>query len=148
VVSIIKDSASPGLRSNRGSEHEIISDSNRFHGRIPRLKEFVQQLHRNSALDVAAERCLDDDPVFQRHSDYGPLKSKRLLHCNDGCEQNSRDLKVERDQLDAAIMAIERLSTLGPKRRGRRPNWMKAAAEDAPKRPGRPPGSKNKAKEE
>ena len=54
---------------------------------------------------------------------------------------------------DEAILVVERLAIgSGVKRRGRPPAWMVAArtgthAIDAPRRRGRPPGSKNKPKE-
>lgn len=51
------------------------------------------------------------------------------------------DLRQERDQLEEAILSLERLvSGRGP-RRGRPPAWMSEV-----KRRGRPPGSKNKPK--
>lgn len=52
------------------------------------------------------------------------------------------ELKAERDQLEEAILSLERLArgrTRGP---GRPSGWMAEA--DEPKRRGRPPGSKNK----
>lgn len=61
-----------------------------------------------------------------------------------------KELQAERQQLDEAIFAIERLGAGAPKRRGRPPKWMDAlkggvAAQDAAKRRGRPPGSKKKS---
>ena len=52
------------------------------------------------------------------------------------------DLRQEREQIEEAILTLERLSRGHGKRRGRPPAWMSAL-----KRRGRPPGSKNKAKE-
>jgi hypothetical protein len=52
------------------------------------------------------------------------------------------ELRQERDQVDEAIIVLERMAVGRGKRRGRPPAWMTAA-----KRRGRPPGSKNKAKE-
>jgi hypothetical protein len=52
------------------------------------------------------------------------------------------ELREDRAQIEEAIMAIERLASGGRKRRGRPPAWMSATS--APKRTGRPPGSKNK----
>ena len=52
------------------------------------------------------------------------------------------DLRQEREQIEEAILTLERLSRGRGKRRGRPPAWMSAL-----KRRGRPPGSKNKAKE-
>ena len=51
------------------------------------------------------------------------------------------DLRQEREQIEEAIMTLERLAQ-GRGRRGRPPAWMTAV-----KRRGRPPGSKNKVKE-
>jgi hypothetical protein len=51
------------------------------------------------------------------------------------------DLRQERDQVDEAIMVLERMALGRGKRRGRPPAWMTAV-----KRRGRPPGSKNKPK--
>jgi hypothetical protein len=53
------------------------------------------------------------------------------------------DLRQERDQIDEAIVALERLAQGHGKRRGRPPAGI-SAPEDVPKRRGRPPGSKNK----
>ncbi len=65
------------------------------------------------------------------------------------------DLRSEREQIEEAILSLERLARGQGKRRGRPPAWLKAAqgepvsaAAAAPKRRGRPPGSKNKPKEE
>ena len=52
------------------------------------------------------------------------------------------DLRQEREQIEEAIMTLERLARGRGRRRGRPPAWMTAL-----KRRGRPPGSKNKAKE-
>lgn len=62
------------------------------------------------------------------------------------------ELRQEREQIEEAILSLERLARGQGKRRGRPPAWLKAAqgepASAAPKRRGRPPGSKNKPKEE
>jgi hypothetical protein len=50
------------------------------------------------------------------------------------------DLRQEREQLEEAILSLERLARGRGKRRGRPPAWMSEA-----KKRGRPPGSKNKA---
>jgi hypothetical protein len=50
------------------------------------------------------------------------------------------DLRQEREQLEEAILSLERLARGRGRRRGRPPAWMSEA-----KRRGRPPGSKNKA---
>jgi len=52
------------------------------------------------------------------------------------------DLRQEREQIEEAIMTLERLAAGRGRRRGRPPAWMSAV-----KRRGRPPGSKNKPKE-
>jgi hypothetical protein len=52
------------------------------------------------------------------------------------------ELKAEREQIEEAILSLERLARGRGPRRGRPPSWM---AEIAPKpKRGRPPGSKNK----
>ncbi len=53
------------------------------------------------------------------------------------------DLRQEREQIGEAIIALERLAQGHGKRRGRPPAWM-SAQKNAPKRRGRPLGSKNK----
>jgi len=52
------------------------------------------------------------------------------------------DLRNERQQIEEAIVTLERLAQGRGKRRGRPPAWMSAL-----KRRGRPPGSKNRVKE-
>jgi hypothetical protein len=52
------------------------------------------------------------------------------------------DLRQEREQIEEAIITLERLARGRGRRRGRPPAWMSAI-----KRRGRPPGSKNKTKE-
>ena len=51
------------------------------------------------------------------------------------------ELRQERDQLDEAILTLERLASGRGRRRGRPPAWMSKL-----KRRGRPPGSTNKSK--
>jgi hypothetical protein len=52
------------------------------------------------------------------------------------------ELREERQQIEEAIVSLERLARGRGRRRGRPPAWM---ADIAPaKRRGRPPGSKNK----
>lgn len=50
------------------------------------------------------------------------------------------DLRQEREQLEEAILSLERLAIGRGKRRGRPPSWMSET-----KKRGRPLGSKNKA---
>jgi hypothetical protein len=52
------------------------------------------------------------------------------------------DLRQEREQIEEAIVTLERLAQGRGRRRGRPPAWMSAI-----KRRGRPPGSKNRPKE-
>lgn len=52
------------------------------------------------------------------------------------------DLRQERQQIEEAILTLERLANGRGKRRGRPPAWMSEL-----KRRGRPPGSKNRPKE-
>ena len=51
------------------------------------------------------------------------------------------ELRQEREQIEEAIMSLERLARGRGKRRGRPPAWLSEV-----KRRGRPPGSKNKPK--
>jgi hypothetical protein len=51
------------------------------------------------------------------------------------------ELRAEREQVDEAIIVLERLARGQGKRRGRPPAWMTTV-----KRRGRPLGSKNKPK--
>ena len=53
------------------------------------------------------------------------------------------ELRQQRDQIDEAILSLERLASGRGRRRGRPPAWM---APLPAKRRGRPPGSKNKSK--
>jgi hypothetical protein len=57
------------------------------------------------------------------------------------------ELRAEREQLEEAIIILERLARGRGKRRGRPPLWMTSATAPV-KRRGRPPGSKNKPKDE
>ncbi|MGD0499544.1 MAG: hypothetical protein ABSC23_14030 [Bryobacteraceae bacterium] len=52
------------------------------------------------------------------------------------------ELRAERQQIEEAILSLERLARGRGRKRGRPPSWM---SEIEPKRRGRPPGSKNKA---
>jgi hypothetical protein len=53
------------------------------------------------------------------------------------------DLRQERDRIDEAIVALERLAQGHSKRPGRPPAWL-SGERKMPKRRGRPPGSRNK----
>jgi hypothetical protein len=50
------------------------------------------------------------------------------------------DLRQEREQIEEAIMSLERLARGRGRRRGRPPAWLAAI-----KKRGRPPGSKSKS---
>ena len=52
------------------------------------------------------------------------------------------ELKAERQQIEEAIVSLERLALGRGRRRGRPPTWMSEVT--TTKRRGRPPGSKNK----
>ena len=59
------------------------------------------------------------------------------------------ELRQEREQIDQAIMILERLARGRGKRRGRPPAWMTETTVSAvPRKRGRPPGSKNKPKDQ
>lgn len=55
------------------------------------------------------------------------------------------ELRQEREQIEEAILSLERLARGRGRRRGRPPAWMAAMNVTTPKRRGRPPGSKNKS---
>jgi hypothetical protein len=59
------------------------------------------------------------------------------------------ELRQEREQLEEAILALERFAAGGKKRRGRPPAWMANLKNETveKRRRGRPPGSKNKTAE-
>ena len=52
------------------------------------------------------------------------------------------ELRQEREQIEEAILSLERLARGRGRRRGRPPAWLNEI--EQPKRRGRPPGSKNK----
>jgi hypothetical protein len=58
------------------------------------------------------------------------------------------ELRSEREQIEEAILSLERLARGRGNRRGRPPSWMSATTTEMPlpRRRGRPPGSKNKNK--
>jgi hypothetical protein len=58
------------------------------------------------------------------------------------------ELKQEKEQLEQAIITLERLAQGRGPRRGRPPAWLSQEGAAAPKRRGRPPGSKNKVNTE
>lgn len=54
------------------------------------------------------------------------------------------ELRQEREHIEEAILTLERLARGRGRRRGRPPAWM---TELKRRGPGRPPGSKNKSRE-
>jgi hypothetical protein len=54
------------------------------------------------------------------------------------------ELRQEREQIEQAILSLELLARGRGRKRGRPPAWMAQMTATAPKRRGRPPGSKNK----
>jgi hypothetical protein len=91
--------------------------------------------------------------VFMGRSHYG--SARREMQGRAACRQHHArypwdmdilkmltDLREQRDQIDQAIIMLERIAAGQSKRRGRPPAWLASAA----KRRGRPPGSKNKVK--
>jgi hypothetical protein len=57
------------------------------------------------------------------------------------------ELRNERDQIEAAIIALKQIARARGNRRGRPPKWLVVGRNGVqPKRRGRPPGSKNKPK--
>ena len=58
------------------------------------------------------------------------------------------ELRAEREQIEEAILSLERLARGRGRRRGRPPAWVSppsgSSEPQVPKRRGRPPGSKNK----
>ena len=53
------------------------------------------------------------------------------------------ELRLEREQIEEAILSLERLAKGRGRRRGRPPSWLSQV--QVPKRRGRPPGSKNRS---
>jgi hypothetical protein len=89
--------------------------------------------NRSSLLPGFPTSCQDGVPCFGS-SRYTPLEMDFV--------KMIEELRQERDQLEEAILTLERLATGRGKRRGRPPAWMATGK----KRRGRPPGSKNKVK--
>ena len=57
------------------------------------------------------------------------------------------ELRDERQQIEEAIVSLERLARGRGRRRGRPPAWLSEMTAPPAKRRGRPPGSKNKTVE-
>jgi hypothetical protein len=57
-----------------------------------------------------------------------------------------QELRTELQQVEEAILSLERMAAGSGRRRGRPPAWILAARETEPvKKRGRPPGSKNRS---
>jgi hypothetical protein len=69
-----------------------------------------------------------------------PGNRDRGSHAKMDVSKILNELRQEKDQLEEAILSLERLAAGRGKRRGRPPTWMSEA-----KKRGRPPGSKNKS---
>ncbi len=80
--------------------------------------------------------------MFAFQNGWLPAESGRFLEGNAmDVTKMLADLRQEREQIEEAILSLERLARGRGKRRGRPPAWMQEV-----KRRGRPPGSKNKPK--
>ncbi len=55
-----------------------------------------------------------------------------------------QELRTELQQVEEAILSLERMAAGSGRRRGRPPAWILAARDTPVKKRGRPPGSKNK----
>ena len=77
--------------------------------------------------------------VYNRCNKHWRLSNGELMDVN----KILAELRQEREQIDEAILTMERLVRSHGPRRGRPPAWLSTLAV---KRRGRPPGSKNKAK--
>jgi hypothetical protein len=90
------------------------------------------------------EQDRDGITVLVRFSERRPGLVRILHHAEKNMDvlKMLADLRQEREQIEEAILTLERLARGRGRRRGRPPAWMAAI-----KRRGRPPGSKNKAKE-
>lgn len=93
--------------------------------------------------------CYSEPAFLFRIRNSGKRRdTRRGKRENKGMDVNKMlaELREERQQIEEAILILERLARGRGRRRGRPPAWMSAAM--PPKRRGRPPGSKNKPKED
>ena len=76
------------------------------------------------------------------------VRERDLIKVRTGMDVNKMlaELRQEREQIEEAIIILERLARGRGKRRGRPPLWMSQG--EPAKRRGRPPGSKNRPKDE
>jgi hypothetical protein len=96
--------------------------------------------------------------IFIFYCDCGLNPGVKMLQVGYACRMDVNkmlsELREEREHIDVVILSLERLARGQGRRRGRPPAWLKAAtAADepeptAPKKRGRPPGAKNKPKED
>lgn len=101
-------------------------------------------------------RRFKPDARLQANRSAGTLEEVSILDV----DKMLAELRLEREQIEEAILTLERLARGRGRRRGRPPSWLKdaaaaaAAAEEEhgdttasgsePRRRGRPPGSKSK----
>jgi hypothetical protein len=101
-------------------------------------------------------RRFKPEAVLQANRSAGMLEEVSILDV----DKMLAELRLEREQIEEAILTLERLARGRGRRRGRPPSWLKdaaaaaAAAEEEhgdtaqtpsePRRRGRPPGSKSK----
>jgi hypothetical protein len=97
-----------------------------------KLEKAVRGVPRRFVQD--SERCPENNflGISYNNQDGEPMDVLKML----------ADLRQEREQIEEAIVTLERLAQGRGRRRGRPPAWMSAL-----KRRGRPPGSKNKSKD-
>jgi hypothetical protein len=100
----------------------------------------VGKLYKQTGTSIAVLFCFQNEAQFgigSRGSEGHKMDILKML----------ADLRQEREQIEEAIMTLERLARGRGRRRGRPPAWMATVAATTVKRRGRPPGSKNKSKE-
>ena len=106
--------------------------------------------NKDLALPILISKNLDEDPgriwlgvlISEQIPWRGPYFGTSISENSMDVTKILEELRQEREQLEEAILSLERLASGRGRRRGRPPAWMTEL-----KRRGRPPGSKNKAKE-
>jgi hypothetical protein len=110
---------------------------------MPVARKVWQQVEEGSPASSARRFTIRNTSVPRQLVREGSKPAAGLRYSgNMDINKMLAEIRQERDQLDEAIAVLERLAAGQGKRRGRPPRWMKLAL----KRPGRPPGSKNKPK--
>lgn len=84
--------------------------------------------------------------VFVPFSEQAGFRRQSISHLGAGMDVTRilAELKQEREQIEQAILSLEMLARGRGRKRGRPPAWMSEITAQAPKRRGRPAGSKNK----